>query len=163
MDKTCRTVLKKGFLSVSILDNNFVEKITYKDIQINSFRGNLLFGGVANIYLRFRDQDDVISILEKATHFDHGKNYRLIKGKYKNVEFRLLLYLANEHLWFYDLILEGHQSNLDVVYLQDIALDHPNGVLSNELYLSQYLDHKIFKINESFHICSRQNMGSSNP
>lgn len=163
MDKTCRTVLKKGFLSVSTLDNNFIEKITYKDIQINSFRGNHLFGGVANIYLRFRDQDDVISILEKATHFDHGENYRLIKGEYKNVRFRLLLYLANEHLWFYDLILEGHQSNLDVVYLQDIALDHPNGVLSNELYLSQYLDHKIFKINESFHICSRQNMGSSNP
>lgn len=163
MEEKHKIILKKDGLTFSLLDNNYTEQILFNDLQINAYRGNHLFGSVSNIYLRFRDEDLAFSLIENGHEIKFGKDFRIIKGEVNNIHFRLLLYLASENLWFYDLSIDGKADNLDVIFLQDLALSHPNNVLNNELYLSQYLDHKIFKINEGYHLCSRQNMGSPNP
>ena len=50
----------------------------------------------------------------------------------------------------------------DLVFGQDLALADEGGVKSNECYVSQYLDHQVFNLEQAgYVICSRQNLPQS--
>jgi cellobiose phosphorylase len=162
MKKHTRT-LKKGALAFSLLDNHHIEEVHYHNIQINQFRGNEIFGSISDIFLRFRKENQAYSLFDYVKKYAVGDDYLHLIGRIRKIDFEIILTLASENLWFYQVSLSGKAENLDVVYVQDVGLGDKNGVQANELYLSQYLDHRILIKNGSNIICSRQNLGTPNP
>lgn len=150
--------LTKGELTFLIGTNHRPELINYRYFQITQFRGNDLFGSIFDIYLRDRKNNEAYSLFEYATHYVVNEDKYTLSGEIKNVKFTLTLFLVSDHLWFHILDLEGNAKDVDVLYVQDVGLGDKNALLNNELYVSQYLDHKIFKENGSYVIASRQNL-----
>ena len=162
MNKHTR-MLKKGALTFSLLDNHHIEEVNFQNLQINQFRGNEIFGSVSDIFLRFRKENLAYSFFDYVKEYAVGDNFQHLLGQIRNIDFEIILTLASENLWFYQVSLNGKTEDLDVVYVQDVGLGDKNGVQANELYLSQYLDHRILKNSDSSIVCSRQNLGTPNP
>ena len=78
------------------------------------------------------------------------------------------LCLNSSKVFFTTKIINALDSDLkyDLVFGQDLALADEGGVKSNECYVSQYLDHQVFELDEyGYVVCSRQNLpqSSGNP
>ena len=59
-------------------------------------------------------------------------------------------------------MLDGSDAEVDVIYGQDLGLADKGAVRSNEAYMSQYIDHKVFQDEENgYVVCSRQNQPQS--
>lgn len=133
---------------------------TSHNIMLNQFRGNPLDGSINNIYLRIYNSDKIefyplLGIKSHST-LSKGENTLVYQGTIDSIRYTLTFYGTDE-LWFWDIALTGTGQTIDLVYGQDIAIASAGAVLTNELYVSQYIDHKIFNSNHGYIVCSRQN------
>ncbi|WP_161965721.1 GH36-type glycosyl hydrolase domain-containing protein [Steroidobacter cummioxidans] len=161
-------------LSAELLANGAVRRMNHGDTIINLFIGNELEGGVANLYLR-RLNADALQYIEllgprSPTRFSRCGEGWTGSGEWFGIRYTVQLRLAaTAPVWFWHVSLENSADStqqIDVIYVQDIALSPYGTVRLNEFYVSQYVDHTPLKHPKNGHvIASRQNLaaGGRNP
>ena len=131
------------------------------DILINQFLGNTVTGSANNIYLRVYNNDDVKVFpmlgLKSTSEFSYDDNRAVWSGEVEGIKYKVTFTLANESIWFWSIDVEADENVIDILYAQDISVANKGGTITNELYMSQYLDHKVIEGENGFVISSRQN------
>lgn len=159
-------VIKEKDFELHLLATGDIFKWMHGDHQVNLIQGNVIDGMMSNLYLRehFEGQYQSQKLLgiHSPSHWqltDHGAIYQ---GEWRSVHYRVELILQGT-MWFYLLELSGGHplATYDVFYGQDVGISHPFGILSNEAYTSQYIDHQIFQQDQGYTILSRQNQGKT--
>ena len=161
-------------LTVEVLENGAVRRMDHGDTIVNLFLGNELEGGVANLYLRRLNADAVqyIELLgpRSPTRFTRSGDAWTGAGEWSGIRYTLQLRLASSSpAWFWQVSLEnsaGAAQQVDVIYVQDVALAPYGTVRLNEFYVSQYVDHTPLLHPKHGHVlASRQNLsaGGRNP
>ncbi len=159
-------VIQKGSIQFTFLATGDVFKIMDQDHQVNLLQANPIDGMISNLYLReklptgFR-VSKLIGVHSPSTFImtDAGAMYQ---GTVFDVAYQVHLTIHDKG-WFYQLHLRGGnpKSQYDVMYGQDVGIAHPFGILSNEAYTSQYIDHQVFDHDGKTTLLSRQNQGNT--
>lgn len=152
---------QKGKSTYSFLPSGDIFEFTFENFLINQFQGSGKEGSANNIWLRIYKADTLevyplLGLLSRSK-ISKGDNTLTFTGKADKVSYTVTFYAADEGIWFWNIDLDGNGEIVDLIYGQDIGVAHKGGVLTNELYMAQYLDHKIFETSNGFLICSRQN------
>lgn len=159
------TVVKKGDISLFLLATGDVFKWMHGDHQINLLQGNPFDGMIANLYLREKTASGyrVSKLLgiHSPSQWQVTADGALYQGSIWGVSYQVQL-IVKDNGWQYLVHLQSSTSTkaiYDLMYGQDIGIAHPFGILMNEAYTSQYIDHQIFTEAEHHTILSRQNQG----
>lgn len=175
MTGTVTRLASASGLSIEVDHNGSIRRIDLGDIVVNLFIGNVLEGGLSNLYLRkLGDAPQVAALLGpgSATRFrcpaDEGA--MLGVGEAFGVRYTVRLVLAQQApAWFWHVELEnaGAESlRLDLIHTQDVGLAPYGALRLNEYYVSQYIDHTALEHAErGFVVASRQNqaVGTRHP
>lgn len=153
--------LKRGESTFSFLPTGDIFEFTCEHFMINQFQGSAKEGSSNNIWLRIYKEGtpEVYPLLgiNSGSKISKGENTILFSGKAANISYEVTFYAADDGIWFWKVELEGKVETVDLIYGQDIGVAHKGGVLTNELYMAQYLGHAIFKADKGYVVCSRQN------
>lgn len=167
---------KKNIKTIQVKDSRFdflvtgdLFKASSHDIMMNQVEGNIIDGSMNNLYLRFfNEKNEVASYypllgIKSNSKFSIGKHQARWKGEIREVKYEVRFILTDSLLWFWDVSLEGNNEIVDVVYGQDLGLANEGALKSNEAYVSQYVDHKVFHTEKNgYLVCSRQNQPQEN-
>ncbi|MFT8328751.1 MAG: cellobiose phosphorylase [Oenococcus oeni] len=159
--------LRNDHLKIDFLQNGAIEKIIAQNIMINQVNGNLIDGGLFNLYLRSKE-DGVYNYTkligpDAQSQFSLTKNAAKWAGNFNGISYAVTLYLGIEK-WFWDIDLSSNSDKVkqaEVFYTQDLGLGLPSFVSSNEAYASQYIDHHIEERDGKITISSRQNQSQN--
>lgn len=162
LDQNVKLVsFKKKDTQFDFLPSGDVFQFLSKDILINQFLGNTLTGSANNIYLRVYDEENlkVIPLLgnKSSSKFKHNGDIAVWSGEAEGIEYKVTFKLSNESIWFWTVDLKNSNQEVDLLYAQDISVSNKGATITNELYMSQYLDHKVIEGKNGFVISSRQN------
>ncbi len=152
---------KNGKLQFDFLPSGDIYQMLMKDILINEYIGNSIDGSANNIYLRVYEEEKISTVpllgIRSNSRVSIGEEEIVYEGEFSGVKYKVTFTL-HEELCFWNIELLGNNKEVDLIYGQDISLAQKAGTLTNELYVSQYLGHSVFKNDGSYIICSRQNM-----
>lgn len=156
------TKITSNELEIELLQTGDIYKITSGHNQINLLAGNLLDGQFANIYLRKLDQgsyqyEKLIGVFSNGG-FILKDNKAYYQGVALGVKYQVVLSLEN-NVWHYDVTLGASEDIYDLIYAQDLGIASKGSIQSSEAYTAQYIDHKAFKDDLGYTVCSRQNQG----
>jgi 1,2-beta-oligoglucan phosphorylase len=135
-------------LTVQFNANASIRRIDCSDVMLNTFLGNELEGGPANLVLRRRAQRITWTPLlgprsPGAVHLD--ETGLEVRGEWENLRFHVSLRLADAApAWFWHVQLENIgtvAAAFDLLHVQDVALADYGTVRLNEYYASQYVDY----------------------
>ncbi|WP_052092267.1 GH36-type glycosyl hydrolase domain-containing protein [Paenibacillus sp. FSL H7-0357] len=128
---------------------------------INQFQGNSMDGSANNIYLRVHTAQGIESYpllgIRSRSKLLYNHERLIYQGRIEAIDYRVTFSPAADGIWFWHIQLSGNGETVDVIYGQDLGVAEKGGVLSNELYMSQYLDHSIWEGPNGYAVCSRQN------
>lgn len=154
-------ILQHGESTFSFLPSGDIFEFTFGNFLINQFQGNVKDGSVNNIWLRIYKNGtlNVYPLLGIASQsrISKGKTTLIYSGKAENIDYTVTFYMAGEGIWLWNVELDGKGETVDLIYGQDIGIASKGAILTNELYMAQYLGHKIFETENGFVVCSRQN------
>ncbi|MBS4223613.1 GH36-type glycosyl hydrolase domain-containing protein [Lederbergia citrea] len=158
--------INAGNIQFSFLNSGDVHAATHNHLMLNQWFANPLDGSLNNIYLRFHENDHIEAIpllgVQSSSLFYHSDEQVCWKGSYKQVDYEVTFTLTDQKIWFWDVKLEGSDAYVDIVYGQDVGLADQGAVRSNEAYMSQYVDYKVFNNDKrGYIVCSRQNQPQS--
>ena len=159
--------LRSDELDFSFISTGDVFEMNSGSFLINQFRGNAKDGSANNIYLRTYEGNAIKAVYPLLGQQSHSQiSYQedciRFEGSHDGIDYCTDLFLVSNS-WFYEVTLKsGQEVTVDLLYGQDIGLSGKENVLTNELYISQYLGHSIFEGENGYVICSRQNMPDSN-
>jgi cellobiose phosphorylase len=135
-------------LAVQVNANASLRRIDCRDVLLNTFLGNELEGGPANLVLRRRGERIAWTPLlgprsPGATSLDEtGLD---VRGTWDGIRFWVSLRLAEtQPAWFWHVRLENAgdaPTTLDLLCVQDVALADYGTVRLNEYYATQYVDY----------------------
>ncbi|MBM7693795.1 cellobiose phosphorylase [Peribacillus deserti] len=154
--------LKAGDLQFTFLHTGDIYEMAYKNIMINQWLSNPIDGSLNNIYLRVHQGNRIkwcpllgIKSLSSVRHTDT----RVIwEGNFCEVDYTVTFTLMKQGIWFWEVSLSGTDVLVDVIYGQDLGIAEPGAIRSNEAFVSQYIDHKVFLTEDRGYIIgSRQN------
>ena len=159
-------VIQKGSIQFTLLATGDVFKIMDQDHQVNLLQANPFDGMISNLYLREKlpvgyQVSKLIGVHSPST-FTLTPDGAIYEGKVFDVDYQVHL-LVHDKGWFYQLHLRGGKPHgqYEVMYGQDVGIAHPFGILSNEAYTSQYIDHQVFQDKTNITLLSRQNQGNT--
>ena len=161
-----QTKIKKGHIQFSFLATGDIFNIMDQDHQVNLLNGNPFDGMISNLYLREKlSKGYRVSKLigvHSPSKFVLTEDGAIYEGLVFDVHYQVHLTI-HEKGWFYQLHLRGGTplAQYDVMYGQDVGIAHPFGILSNEAYTSQYIDHQVFHHQDNTTLLSRQNQGNT--
>ena len=156
--------IKNASTTLEVLPSGDIKKLTVANIMVNQLIGTSIESMASNIYLRFKAPGAITyhplmgRYAQEFAVNDHMVAYR---GQVQGVAYTLQLQVQDA-AWFYTINLTNNLSStltVDLVYTQDMGLASEGHVGNNEAYNSQYIDHKAFKTNQGYVVCSRQNQG----
>lgn len=154
--------INKGKFKFEFLESGDIFTISYDQNQINLLRGNLLDGQAANIYLRKKLNDGYLYQpllgIKSNSQVSFNDDQVVYQGIAFEISYQVVLTIK-ENRWYYDVLLQKHQGEFDLVYGQDLAITSIWSVLSSEAYTAQYIDHAIYQNENGYFIQSRQNQG----
>lgn len=159
-DQTQRfAVFSGGDVEVSFLPGGDIREITGKHVLINQFVGERLDGSANNIWLKLLDSGEAFPLLgaKSGCRFFVGEDGAVCRGEVRGIRYEAAFACA-ENTWFWRVTLHGHGERVRLVCGQDVGLGSRGGVRTNELYISQYVDHFIDEGENGYTVCSRQNM-----
>ena len=152
---------RKESTNFELLPTGDVLQFLSGDILINQFLGNTVTGSANNIYLRVYNGNDVKVFpmlgLKSTSEFSYDDNRAIWNGEVEGIKYKVTFTLANESIRFWSIDIETNEKVIDILYAQDISVANKGGTITNELYMSQYLDHKVIEGENGFVISSRQN------
>lgn len=145
---------------VTFLETGDLKEITSFGMMVNQLEGNSLDGSVNQLYLR-KIKGDTISYApmigsNSQSEFYSSDNQLTWKGQFEELTYQADFKLGPSNQWFWRIQVEG-EGEIDIVYGQDIGLALKGAVQSNEAYVSQYIDHHIWKSEKELVVLSRQN------
>lgn len=158
-----KKVLQAGDLAVTLWNSGDLYEMKYRDILINQLLSGPVEGSLNNLYLRLHRPEGIRATpllgIRSNSRLSIGAEAAVWNGKAEEIQYRVVLTLDSRGAWFWEVHLEGKTPyEIDVVYGQDIGIADPGAVRSNEAYLSQYIDHAVFRHERrGAVICSRQN------
>jgi 1,2-beta-oligoglucan phosphorylase len=158
-------------LRAEVNANGSLRRFDCGALALALFVGNEVEGGPANLYLRRRSadgaRDSSTALLgpRSPTRFriDPPSGALVGTGTWLGIEYALALVLAhNATAWFWHVRLLNASSTpqqLDLTYVQDVALAPYGAVRLNEYYVSQYLDHTpVSDATRGIAMATRQNL-----
>lgn len=152
----------RGNTSFSFLPSGDIFEFTQDGFLINGFQGCAKEGSANNIWLRIYGKGGISAYPLLGVRFSgslsRGENMLIFDGIAESVSYRVTFFAASEGLWFWNVELNGEGETVDLIYGQDIGIGLKSGVLTNELYIAQYLGHSIFYGENGYLVCSRQNL-----
>ena len=153
--------VSKGNTAFNFLETGDIFEILSGNIMINMFNGTYKEGSLNNIYLRIYKEGKIkisplLGIKSNST-ISYNEYSIVFKGNAYNINYKVTLTISSNNIWFYNVDLYGENVEIDILYCQDVAIANKGAVLSNELYTSQYIDHKALEKQGSYVLCSRQN------
>ena len=159
-------ILGDGIIRFNLLKSGNLKEITddSNNIRINTYVGNDLEATISNIYLLVNNGNDSYYTLllgkNSPSKFIYLKDKALYYGSFMGINYQITLKVF-DHLFTYSIHLSKTKEHLKIklFYGLDLSIADIGGVSSNEAYISQYIDHKVFKNDLGFTICSRQNQG----
>lgn len=152
----------KGDTHASFLPTGDIYEFTNSAFMLNEFQGNPMDGSANNIYLRIYShavKPEIFPLLgiSSGSALRKGKDCLEYSGTADGISYTVTFCLAQDGIWFWKIFLKGNGQTADVVYGQDIGVAEKGGVLTNELYISQYLGHTVLEGENGYIVCSRQN------
>ena len=165
-NKWHQTIIQKGNIQFSFLQTGDIFKIMDQDHQVNLLHGNPIDGMISNLYLREKlttgYRVSKLVGVHSPSKFIMTTDGAIYEGNVFDVQYQVHL-IVHDKGWFYQLHLRGGKPNAqyDVLYGQDVGIAHPFGILSNEAYTSQYIDHQVFQQDGKTTLLSRQNQGNT--
>ncbi|NHM32427.1 GH36-type glycosyl hydrolase domain-containing protein [Neobacillus terrae] len=154
--------IKKGNYQFTFINTGDIFEAAYKNIMLNQWIANPIDGSLNNLYLRIHDVGKVQAFPLLGVHSNSKVSYTetsvISQGNVKGIEYKVVFSLTDQGVWFWDVTLKGEDAVVDVIYGQDLGLAEKGAVRSNEAFLSQYIDHKVFDhAHKGYIVCSRQN------
>lgn len=154
-------MFQQGESTFSFLPSGDIFEFTFGSFLVNQFQGSAKEGSANNIWLRIY-QDGNLNVypllgLVSGSRISKGENTLVFSGKKEDIAYTVTFYMAGEGIWLWNAELDGNGETVDLIYGQDIGVANKNSVLTNELYVAQYLGHKVFETENGFVVCSRQN------
>jgi cellobiose phosphorylase len=164
--QTSMITFTRDKFSYSFLPTGDVFEFTNEQFLINQFQGNPMDGSANNIYLRVHTDQGIESYpllgIRSSSKLSYNNERLIFQGSVQDIDYRITFSPASGGIWFWHVQLTGDGQTVDVIYGQDIGVAEKGGVLSNELYMSQYLDHSIWEGSHGYAVCSRQNQPQGN-
>lgn len=155
-------LLEKGNTCFAFLESGDLFYALSSGCMINGLWGNPMDGSINNIWLRLQTAagPHVIPLLgiHSASRVSFKSDRVIYTGQEGPVSWQVTFALAGEGKWVWDVRLQGQGQACGLLYGQDLGMGDTGGVLTNELYMAQYLGHTIFQNENGYLICSRQNM-----
>lgn len=156
-------------LSISFLKNGSVKHIEAEPIRISIKSATSFSKPGTNLYLRkITDSIEFKALTgpESDSHFLVNDDSYTATGNWDGIDYKCILQLSQKSTsWHWSIELLNNTSkgiNLDLIYVQDIGLKPISGNLTNEYYVSQYLERLVLDDeNYGSVICCRQNMKES--
>ncbi|MDP4097670.1 cellobiose phosphorylase [Paenibacillus sp. P96] len=161
--KEARTVLQAGDLAFTLWDSGDMYEMKYRETMINQLLSGLVEGSLNNLYLRLHHPEGIQAVpllgVRSNGRVKAGAAAAVWDGEAVGIRYRIVLTLDPRGVWFWDVRLEGRTPcEIDIVYGQDVGIAEQEVVRSNEAYLSQYIDHAVFRhARRGMVVCSRQN------
>lgn len=153
--------LKKADTYFRFLESGDVRELLAGEILINQLLGNTMDGSINNLYLRVYENNELKAypLLGKVSgsKFEYNEESVRWTGEKTGIQYEVVLTLVTEKAWCFKVRLKGIHKLIDIIYGQDISLANKSGTLTNELYMCQYIDHKVLKGKNGYVISSRQN------
>lgn len=154
--------IEAGNYRFTFLNSGDIFEATHKEIMINQWMSNPVDGALNNLYLRLHQEGGIKAFpllgVQSTSKVSHSESRMVWEGTVENVSYQVIFHLSEKGIWFWDVTVEGKGQNVDLVYGQDVGIGSKGLIRSNESYLSQYIDHKVFEEeSRGFVVCSRQN------
>lgn len=137
-----------------------IREFTSGQYMLNQFVGTCMDGSANNIYLKVGGSDDGIFPLlgcRSESRIFTSDGCMIYQGCVKEITYKVIFTCASGGIWFWKVELQGNGENVQLIYGQDVGVGDRGGIRTNELYLSQYLDHFIDEGEFGYTVCSRQN------
>jgi cellobiose phosphorylase len=154
--------IKKGDYQFTFFNTGDIFEASYQNIMLNQWMANPIDGSLNNLYLRIHDDGKIEAFpllgVSSNSKVSYTETSVISQGNVKGIDYKVVFSLTEQGIWFWDVTLKGENNIVDVVYGQDLGLAEKGAVRSNEAFLSQYIDHKVFEHGQNGYIvCSRQN------
>lgn len=151
-----------GTCNFKFLPTGDIFEFTSNGNMINAFQGNPVEGSANNIYLRTYVGGKVAEFVpllgvKSSSNLQKCADKLIYTGQALGVKYTVIFAMSDDGLWFWNVGFSKTDRVIDVVYAQDIGVAGQGGVLTNELYMSQYLDHSVLEGDNGYTVCSRQN------
>ncbi|ARI76370.1 GH36-type glycosyl hydrolase domain-containing protein [Halobacillus mangrovi] len=155
-----------GEYSFTFLNSGDIAEISYQSLMLNQLISNPVDGSLNNLYLRVHQEDGIHAYpllgVNSTSEVAFGQRQMTWTGKIENLSYQVVFHLTDQGIWFWEVNVEGNDQEVDVIYGQDLGLAEKGALRNNEAYISQYIDHRIFKDDaKGYVVCSRQNQGQS--
>lgn len=154
--------IKAGDYRFSFLNSGDIFEVSHNDTMINQWMSNPVDGALNNLYLRLFQEEDIkvtpLLGVHSNSFVSHTDSQVFWKGSFEGVSYTVSFTLSDKGIWFWDVELEGSDVKADIIYGQDVGLAHRGAVRTNEAFIAQYVDHRVFeKETLGYVVCSRQN------
>jgi 1,2-beta-oligoglucan phosphorylase len=154
--------IKAGDFQFTFLNSGDLCAANHKTTMINQLVANPIDGALNNLFLRIHKSSEikVYPLLgirsESSVSFSNSQVFW--KGTVEQVRYQVTFSLTEQGIWFWDVMVDGRDVEIDIIYGQDLGLADKGAVRTNEAFVSQYIDHKVFDdAHKGFVVCSRQN------
>jgi cellobiose phosphorylase len=163
------TVSRNG-MSLSVLPNGSVYAIEAEGILINQVLASPVAGGIGRLTLRILERDRVrlIPIFGPGSPggFRHHDDRFVWSGHTDELDYIATTWLASDGRgWLTRLDVTNRSPTplrIDAILIQDLALATRGQARSNELFTSQYLDHRLLEVNGTqTALVTRQNLAQT--
>ncbi|WP_128895241.1 GH36-type glycosyl hydrolase domain-containing protein [Longirhabdus pacifica] len=149
-------------INFTFLKSGDIKEISYQHTMMNQVVANGIDGSMNQLYLRVHEENGIqfapMIGTKSRSHVSFGDTQVKWTGKELGIHYEVTFTLAKGGVWFWDVQVEGTDKEVDVIYGQDVGLADKGAVQSNEAYMAQYLDHRVFEnADGSVAVCSRQN------
>lgn len=150
----------------AFLQSGDVHSFTAGGNILNGYIGSQKEGSVNNLYLRVYENGKVVSWapllgIQAGGKVEKSQHLLRTSGETLGVCYQADFYPGEKDTWLWHVQLDTCEKDCDIVYVQDIGVASMGGVITNELYMAQYLGHTVFEDEHGFHIASRQNQPQS--
>lgn len=160
-------LIQKGNTTFAFLESGDLFYALSGSCMLNGLRGNPMDGSINNIWMRIYEKDGVKAIpmvgIRSGSKVSFREDRVVYTGSQDGVSWQVTFALVKDGEWVWDVRLNGEGVVCDLLYGQDIGIADEGGVLTNELYMAQYLGHSVFTGENGVVICSRQNQSETNP
>ncbi|PZE22859.1 cellobiose phosphorylase [Paenibacillus xerothermodurans] len=130
--------------------------------MINQWVANPLDGSLNNLYLRLHEPSGIKAVpllgVRSRSRVRYTDSQVTWEGAVEQLRYEVTLRVTRHDIWFWDVRVDGNDAEVDLVYGQDLGLADKGAVRTNEAYVSQYIDHAVFRNEHGCVVCSRQNM-----
>jgi 1,2-beta-oligoglucan phosphorylase len=155
--------IEAGDLRFTFLNSGDLCEAAHKTTMINQVVANPIDGSLNNLYLRIHNSSGIKVFpmlgVRSESRVSFSNSQVFWEGAVEQIRYQVTFSLTEQGIWFWDVIVDGHDAEIDIIYGQDLGLADKGAVRTNEAFVSQYIDHKVFEDeHKGFVVCSRQNL-----